>query len=260
MYWRPKSFWTKARADGRDFATMKQLQLPLGPGKSRRHKGLDQFCLYCGRPADSREHVPPKTLLEKPWPINLRTVPACAPCNQSWSLDEEYLAVVIAHVGDAPHLAAKVENGGKFDRALQFSPHLDDRIINSLSVDAEGQVQFQPEMSRIAVVVEKVAFGLYALRYGRGASRADFSCVAVAGPGSELPPNLLPALWIWPGLRRKRWTPVQNNVFSFLFAKSWRAGDAPLYCFMDLHDTLIAAVRCPPPVARAKGRLTSAPW
>ncbi|HKT54823.1 MAG TPA: hypothetical protein VJP88_10260 [Caulobacteraceae bacterium] len=239
---------------------MKQLQLPLGPGVSRRQKGLDQFCLYCGRPADTREHVPPKTLLEKPWPINLRTVPACGPCNRSWSLDEEYLAVVLAHVGDAPHLAAKIEDGGKFDRSLQSFPGLDDRIIKSLSIDSEGRVRFEPEMGRIATVVEKVAFGLYALKYGRGASRSDFACIAVAGPGAELPPNLVPALWIWPGIRRKRWTPVQDSVFSFLFAKGWLAGDAPLYCFMNLHNTLIAVVSCPAAATRAKARLASAPW
>jgi len=237
-----------------------QSQLPLGPANPRRQRGQKQFCLYCGCPADSREHVPPKALLEEPWPNNLRTVPACGECNRSWSLDEEYLAIVLAHVGHAPHLTAKVEDGGKFDRALKSSPSLDDRIIRSLSVADDGRGQFQPEMERITKVVEKVAFGLHALRYGRGASRSDFSCIAIAGPGEELPPPLIPALWIWPGIRRKPWTKVQQRVFRFLFAKGWLAGDAPLYCFIDLHDTLVAVVSCPPPVARRKGRLPSAPW
>jgi hypothetical protein len=115
-------------------------------------------------------------------------------------------------------------------------------------------------MERITKVVEKVAFGLHALRCGRGASRSDFSCIAIAGPGEELPPPLIPALWIWPGVRRKPWTTVQQRVFRFLFAKGWMAGDAPLYCFIDLHGTLVAVVSCPPPVARRKGRLPSAPW
>lgn len=168
--------------------------------------------------------------------------------------------MVLAQVGNVPHLAAKVEEGGKIDRALQSSPNLDERIIRSLSVDPDGHVQFRPEIERIAAVVEKVAFGLHALKYGRGSGRSDFSCVAVAGPGQNLPPGLQTALWIWPGLRRKRWTRVQDKVFSFLFAKGWMVDDAPLYCFMNLHDTLVAAVRCPPPIARTKGRLASAPW
>jgi hypothetical protein len=248
------------RLDVRETGAVKQLQLPLGPGVSRRRKGVDQFCLYCGRPADTREHVPPKALLEKPWPIDLRTVPACGPCNRSWSLDEEYLAVVLAHVGDVPHHAAKIEDGGTVDRALQSSPNLEDRIIRSLSVNADGRVLFRPEIERIAAVVEKVAFGLHALKYGLGFSQADFSCIAVAGPGEDLPPKLEPGLWTWPGQRRKRWTNVQDKVFRFLFAKGWLVGDAPLYCFINLHDTLIAVVSCPPAVTRAKGRLASAPW
>lgn len=101
-------------------------QLPLSPASPGRQKGLVQFCLYCGRPADTREHVPPKALLEQPWPNNLRTVPACGDCNGSWSLDEEYLAIVLAQIGHAPHLAAKVDGGGKFDRALKSSPKLHD--------------------------------------------------------------------------------------------------------------------------------------
>jgi hypothetical protein len=237
-----------------------QLQLPLEPGSARRRNGLDQFCLYCGRAADTREHVPPRTFLEQPWPINLRTVPSCLACNRAWSLDEQYLAVVLAQVGSVPHLAAKVEEGGMVDRALRASPKLDDRIIRSLSVAADGRVQFRPETGRIAAVVEKVAFGLHALKYGRGADQAAFSCRAVVGPGEDLPPGLQSALWIWPGLRRKRWTKVQDGVFSFLFAKGWMVNDAPLYCFLNLHDTLVAAVSCPPPVARVKGRLASAPW
>jgi hypothetical protein len=167
---------------------------------------------------------------------------------------------VLAHVGHAPYLTAKVEDGGKFDRALKSSPTLDDRIIRSLSVADDGGVQFQPEMVRITRVVEKIAFGLHALRYGRGANRSDFSCIAIAGPGQELPPSLIPALWIWPGIRRKPWTKVQHRVFRFLFAKGWMAGDAPLYCFIDLYDTLVAVISCPPPVMRRKGRLPSAPW
>ena len=234
-----------------------QLELPLEPGGFRRRKRIDQFCLYCGDPAGSRDHVPPKSLLLQPWPIDLRTVPACVPCNRSWSLDEQYIAVVLAQVGTVPHLSAKIEDGGVVDRALQSSPGLDERIIRSLSVDDEGRVEFTPEIERIAWVLEKVAFGLHALKYGRGPHRTEFACLAVTSPGEDLPPGLQPALWIWPGLRRKRWTKVQDKVFSFLFATGWRVDDAPLYCFMNLQDTLMAVISCPPPIARPKRRLAS---
>ena len=53
------------------------------------------FCVYCGSLADSREHVPSKVFLRKPYPDNLYTVPACKKCNNSFSQDELYTRVVL---------------------------------------------------------------------------------------------------------------------------------------------------------------------
>lgn len=47
-------------------------------------------CLYCGESSKTKDHVPSKNLLEKPYPKNLMTIPACDNCNKSYSLDEEY--------------------------------------------------------------------------------------------------------------------------------------------------------------------------
>lgn len=213
-------------------------------------------CLYCGRPADTRDHVPPKVLLQRPLPANVRTVPACGPCNRSWSLDEEYLAIVLAQIGTTPYLAAKAGEGGSVDRALMASPGLDERIIRSLSVDA-GEVYFAPEFARVANVAEKIAWGLHALRYGPGSTRFAFKCIVVADASEHPPPALLSVLYVWPGNRTKRWTTVQDGVFSFLLAKSWMAGVAPLYCVMNLYETLLVAVSCPPPVSHRKERLSA---
>lgn len=49
-------------------------------------------CAFCGGPTETKDHVPPRVLLDKPYPSQLPTVSACAPCNQDSSLDEEYLA------------------------------------------------------------------------------------------------------------------------------------------------------------------------
>ena len=57
-----------------------------------RHKG---WCIHCGTGIDpdrsSRDHVPSKCLLSRPYPDNLPVVEVCASCNESFSLDEEYL-------------------------------------------------------------------------------------------------------------------------------------------------------------------------
>lgn len=53
-------------------------------------------CIYCGTDGDiTVDHVPPKLLLEQPYPENLITVPACFPCNQSFQKDDEYLRTML---------------------------------------------------------------------------------------------------------------------------------------------------------------------
>jgi hypothetical protein len=53
-------------------------------------------CIYCGTDQDiTVDHVPPKLLLEQPYPENLITVPACFPCNQSFQKDDEYLRTML---------------------------------------------------------------------------------------------------------------------------------------------------------------------
>jgi hypothetical protein len=225
-----------------------------------RRPAIDS-CVYCGAAANTRDHVPPKTLLEEPRPINLRIVPSCISCNAGWSLDEEYVAVILAQVGHHPHLMAKIEEGGVVDRALSAAPGLDETITKSLVAGDDGRVWFRPSLDRVGRITTKLAFGLFCLKYGRGAAIRDFSTDWISGPEQEIPQRLVAAQWIWPGLQRKRWTTVQKGSFSFLFAKGWMADDPPLYCLLDLHGTIFAAVRCPAPIGRPRDRrLRSKPW
>lgn len=156
---------------------------------------------------------------------------------------------------------AKVEPGGVIDRTLSASPLLDDRIIDSLAIGEDGRVSFQPELDRIARITTKIAFGLFCLKYGPGPALPEFSTPWISGPEQQLPPHLVAAQWVWPGVRRKRWTTVQEDIFGFLFAKGWTTEDPPLYCMIELHRTIFAAVRCPAPVGRRKeSRLRAKPW
>ncbi|MBV7337585.1 hypothetical protein KFU94_57025 [Chloroflexi bacterium TSY] len=50
------------------------------------------WCAYCGGDTKTREHVPSKVLLDKPYPKNLPIVSACESCNAGFSMDEEYIA------------------------------------------------------------------------------------------------------------------------------------------------------------------------
>lgn len=156
---------------------------------------------------------------------------------------------------------AKIEPGGSVDRALSGSPGFDESIARALQVAEDGRIWFQPDLGRISKVTTKLAYGLFCLKYGRGTALRDFSTYWIAGPGQEMPQKVVAAHWVWPGIRRKRWTTVQTGVFSFLFAKGWLAGDPPLYCLLDFHQTIFAAVCCPAPIGRkADKRLRSKPW
>lgn len=57
---------------------------------SRGGSGARDECVYCGRLADTRDHVPAKSLFPRPRPSDLITVPSCARCNAGASIDEDY--------------------------------------------------------------------------------------------------------------------------------------------------------------------------
>lgn len=61
---------------------------------------MNNICCYCGlRPATTRDHVPPKSIFNKPRPDDLITVPCCFECNNEASVsDEKFKAYLGMHV------------------------------------------------------------------------------------------------------------------------------------------------------------------
>ena len=59
------------------------------------HRDLDMRCIYCGHIADTREHVPSKLFLRRPFPGNLFELPTCKECNDGFSEDKLYCEVFI---------------------------------------------------------------------------------------------------------------------------------------------------------------------
>src|SRR5439155_12576186 len=54
-------------------------------------------CYNCGRPADSKDHLPPKCFFPKPVPAHLITQPCCTACNNGFSLiDEKFRIFLVA--------------------------------------------------------------------------------------------------------------------------------------------------------------------
>lgn len=123
-----------------------------------------EYCIYCGEIAETKDHVPPKCFLDKPYPI-LKTVPACFQCNNAFSLNEQ----LVMYMTD--YLLSIEFYDGNFTRekarsAFAHRDNLEDRMISSLKVDENRVVYFDFEDSRIVAVIDKIAKGILYLTFG----------------------------------------------------------------------------------------------
>lgn len=140
------------------------------------------FCAFCGGETGTRDHCPSRVFLDEPMPENLPVVPACSHCNESFSLDEEYLACLVSCV-----LAGSTEpdtiSRPKIRRVLERTPSLRARLEDSRFV-SERQTTFKVECERVENVIIKLAKGhaLYELHE---------SCVHAPDAVSFFPLNAL---------------------------------------------------------------------
>ncbi|MFT3823998.1 MAG: hypothetical protein QM731_08755 [Chitinophagaceae bacterium] len=114
-------------------------------------------CIYCGGPADTRDHVPSKCLLDRPYPENLPVVWCCETCNHNFSKDEEYFVCLLECVLCGSTDSEKIKRPS-IAKILQNSPSLRKRIEAS-RIEVDGQVAFTPEIERINNVMLKLARG-----------------------------------------------------------------------------------------------------
>lgn len=114
-------------------------------------------CIYCGMAAETRDHVPSKCLLERPYPTNLPVVGCCERCNQDFSMDEEYLVCLIESVLCGSTEPKKISRSS-VSKIMERSPALKRRIEKAKTV-IEGQTAFAPEWNCVNNVMLKLARG-----------------------------------------------------------------------------------------------------
>lgn len=113
-------------------------------------------CVYCGGPAESRDHVPPKILLDEPLPQDVCVLECCILCNQGVSLDEEYLACFLESVlVGSPHEVQRP----KIRASLDHNSKLVARIEASARCDELGNKLWIPEAGRVRNVILKLGRG-----------------------------------------------------------------------------------------------------
>ncbi len=118
---------------------------------------LDTQCAYCGEFPDTRDHVPSKILLEKPFPENLPVVPSCLRCNNGFSLDEEYFACLIECLIFGTTDLEKLSRES-IVKILKRKSKLKTRLDNAFTTE-NGESFFKIESDRIENVILKLAYG-----------------------------------------------------------------------------------------------------
>lgn len=114
-------------------------------------------CIHCGGVPDTEDHNPSYVFLDKPYPDELAVVGVCRECNNSFSVDEPYLAAFIeaARTGDgipSEKWRPKVRRIVKHNRKLQ------EEILFSKSL-IDGQSVWSVDVSRVKSVIQKLAKG-----------------------------------------------------------------------------------------------------
>ena len=167
-----------------------------------------QHCIYCGKTATTKEHVPPKCFLDKPYPQNLLPLPACQKCNNDFSEDEQYFLYLSDYI-------SSIENAdGEFTRekaksSFEYSDKLEDRMINSFKIEND-KVYFEFETNRILRVIEKTAYGLLYIKHGGKTkiSKSNFVPLTMLSKEQKLEYESL------------KWTIIQEKRFKYVLQNS----------------------------------------
>jgi len=206
----------------------------------------NKLCLFCGKKAETKDHVPSKNLLEKPYPKNLLTILSCKKCNTSFSLDEEYFLNVLVEVCNNPVLRSKKEKDGSVYKARERSKGLKKRIESSYVKGDDGKVYFASETNRIYRVIEKNSFGIYFHKYKIIPKLSSFTCIGFYSfTVEETRPAEILVLTYSENFKPKRWTTIQKNVFSYIVVRDWR--DNNLKMIFHIHNSAWCVIEIPHP-------------
>ena len=146
------------------------------------------WCPHCGVALKehnrSRDHVPTRGLLSRPYPPNLPVVHICGQCNAGFSVDEAYL---IAFLGAVMSGSTNVDAGTCRSAAklLRDNDELRRRIADSEQTQIRYAPEWKPEPNRVKRVMMKNARGHWL--YEVGESVTEDPHTVWAQPLDQLP-------------------------------------------------------------------------
>lgn len=204
---------------------------------------LSRCCTYCGRESATRDHVPSKVLLDKPYPPQLPVVGACLRCNGGFSLDEEYLACLLECVVVGSASPEAVERP-KVKRLLAEKPALAQLIADSQSIDSEGVVTWKPILSRVENVLLKLATGHATYEsaefYGHDPSSITFAPVPLV-PESERRTFETPVPFdLWPEIGTRAFVRMVHADADRTGSDSWQVVQEGRYRYLTSFGSAVA--------------------
>lgn len=198
-------------------------------------------CYFCGSPATSRDHLPPKTMFDDPKPTNLVTLPSCDQHNSQQSKDDEYFSVIIKTASASNPVAEKLILGGVVKRflkrpallhsLLQKSRQVELRTSSGIIVGKAPAIEY--DRSRITNVVERITRGFFFTICG---SRLPRDCRVQVFP---INPKLDQAI-----LKTMLAAPIHSivpNVFEYRFLLEPREPYFSAWFFQFYDQTLIVS-------------------
>lgn len=206
-----------------------------------RQKGR---CVHCGgRIAaleTSRDHVPSKSLLRKPYPANLPVVVVCKSCNAGFALDEEYLTAFLGSVlagSTDPDRQSNPKAGRILRRNEKLRARIERAKTESETLFGETRLVWKPEEDRINRVILKNARGHAFFEFGE--PMLDAPAHIWAAPLESLTPEQLAEFenvdmgpgWPEVGSRMmtrvitgqdlsRGWVVVQDGVYRYAIAQA----------------------------------------
>lgn len=131
------------------------------------------WCIHCGawltRVTTNEDHIPSKSLLNRPRPHHLPVVTVCSQCNSGFSKDEQYFVAFIQSVLVGSTDPMRHTNASAV-RALTASRKLRERIERSKTeyrtLGGETRVVWKPETERVNRVIVKNARGHAYFEFG----------------------------------------------------------------------------------------------
>ncbi len=193
---------------------------------------LRGFCVFCGGLPNTRDHVPPKIFLDKPYPTNLPGVPSCLNCNGSASPDKEYIACLLEAVivGSTDPSLVRRE---RIARTLTARPKIAAQLKRGL---ISGGYSFDDsDILRMRAVLDKTARALLAYETGEPTDRARSEVAFV--PVISLDPDTLDTFYSRSG-RPELFPEVGSRMLQRLFedddalaSDMWIEVQADRFCY-----------------------------